>query len=262
MIVLSDDFVCWYWVSLQVWTAARAFCKCCSGETRDQNIILQKGGESKRESSLYSPGSHSETRGWSSDPALENLLPQPPTLKESLLLVPVAARRLRTRPACCCCMGGVETERCVKTPQRNQPTGVSDERTGKQRKGDAAGIVLLLHLMSYTNELAGINNRTHIFTSDDCDDTSSSWLLGKLFWSASLCLWIGFRSWHWTFLLWNTRNRFGPAGAARIRSSCDGVAWAVLCQLRGRLFGGAEMDWGEWKHFKTVSSPMFRHEKK
>lgn len=98
-------------------------------------------------------------------------------------------------------------------------------------------------------------------TSDDCDDTSS-WLLGKLFWSASLCLWVGFCSWHRTFLLWNTRNRFGPAGAAQILGSCDGVAWAVLCQLRGRLFGGAEMDWGEWKHFKAVSSPKFRHLKK
>lgn len=77
---------------------------------------------------------------------LWKLLPWPPTFKESLLLVPGAARRLRTRTDRCC-MGGAETERCVKTPKRNNPTGVSDERTGKQRKGDATGIVLLLHLI-------------------------------------------------------------------------------------------------------------------
>lgn len=86
------------------------------------------------------------TRGWSSDPALETLLPQPPTqvdVKEKRTSSVRASSGSRVRGLAWPLHGwSSSSERRVKVRKRNNPTGVSDERTGKQRRrrGDAKGM--------------------------------------------------------------------------------------------------------------------------
>ena len=144
---------------------------------------------------------------------------------------------------------------------------MSDESAGKQRERGAASDAkrprYCYTLHSSSDELVQRNNRAHfswmrsvITSSSRLHDQfcfcffSFSFFPLVLLWVSSFCL----------FALAHTRTIYviglffkrGPLGTdlappvqLGIISSCDGVAWAVRCQLWRSLLRGAEVDRGE-----------------
>lgn len=137
-----------------------------------------------------------------------------------------------------CCMSGKESKRYDSTSKQTRQVCRMKGQVSKVPRW-CKGIVLVLHL-AYFHRWAGGNKQGCIFSSEavllHCSPSCFEELL-------TVCVWPGCRLWLWSFVLLTIPNWFGSLSSDKHWS--DGVARAVLSQLRRSLPGGAEMDWGE-----------------